>query len=270
MHRVEIPEDLNGVLAEAWAAARGVPGFLLEAEARFLGMAAACTPGKGAIVEIGSFKGKSTVMVARVARHYGLGLVVAIDPHTFNNPELEAHRTTPEASSFEEFLSNLARAGVADQVDVRRDFSANEMRGWSAPIRLLWIDGDHSWHGAKADFDGFLPHVIPGGVVVLHDALHAFAGPIRVFVEQMLRSASFGAAGFVGSIAWSQFRPEDGAAFAAQRARVERQAARLIPYTADDGRLHGLKKLAYKLNRSRVRRAALPPAEWAARMDGAR
>ncbi|HTX74726.1 MAG TPA: hypothetical protein VMD29_00880, partial [Terracidiphilus sp.] len=63
---------MPGVLDCAWSAAKGLPGFLTEAEARFLGIAAACTPGEGAIVEIGSFKGKSTVMLATVVQHYNL------------------------------------------------------------------------------------------------------------------------------------------------------------------------------------------------------
>ena len=48
------------------------PGHLTENEARFLGLLA-CAPAKGAIVEIGSFKGRSTVMLAKVAAHYGGG-----------------------------------------------------------------------------------------------------------------------------------------------------------------------------------------------------
>src|SRR5277367_3548999 len=76
---VTIPTDLPRVLDEAWAETQNVPGHLEENEARFLGMLAACVPARGAIVEIGSFKGKSTVMLAKVASHYDLGPVTAID-----------------------------------------------------------------------------------------------------------------------------------------------------------------------------------------------
>ena len=179
------------------------------------------------IVEIGSFKGKSTVVLATIARHYGLGPVVAIDPHTFDNPELAAHRAAPGASSFEAFLSNLKSAGVADTVETHRAHSTDVAPDWIRPIRFLWIDGNHTCAGAKSDFDGFMPHLVPGGVVAFHDALHLFSGPIRVFAEDVLRSDRFGAAGFVGSIAWAQFRPGDGALFRSQRAdpRTPRPAA---------------------------------------------
>jgi MMP 1-O-methyltransferase len=261
--RVEVPDDLNDVLDEAWEAARKIPGFLTENEARFLGMVVACTPGTGAIVEIGSFKGKSTVMLAKVAQHYGLGSIAAIDPHNFNNEELHKHRDVPGASTYDDFLSNIRLAGVSASVEPYRAFSVDVAATWGAPIRFLWIDGDHTYRGAKADFDGFARHVVPGGVVALHDALHEFSGPIRVFVEEMLRPERFGAAGFVGSIAWDQLRPEDGALFKAERTRLEGLAAPLIPFVKDEGALHGLRRLGFKLRRARVPRSLISSAEWA-------
>ena len=255
------------MLDEAWEAARGVPGFLMEHEARLLGTIAACTPAPGAIVEIGSFKGKSTVMLGKVAAHYGLGPVVAIDPHNFNSSELQELRTDPVSSSFAEFLKNIETAGVAAQIEAHRAYSRDVAQTWNRPIRLLWIDGDHSYTGAKADFDGFIPFVSPLGVVALHDSLHVFSGPIRVFVEEMLRSDRFGAAGFVHSIAWSQFRPEDGSRFALPRARLERVAAPLIPLVEDDRELRGLQKIRYKLLRARVPRRPLSPDGWTELLD---
>jgi predicted O-methyltransferase YrrM len=265
--KIHIPPDLPAVLDRAWSTAAGLPGFLTEAEARFLGLAAACTPAAGAIVEIGSFKGKSTVVLATIARHYGLGPVVAIDPHTFANPELAAHRATHGASSFEDFLSNLNSAGVADTVEIHRAHSTDIAPAFARPIRFLWIDGNHTWAGAKADFDGFLPHLAPGGVVAFHDALHLFSGPIRVFVEDVLRSDRFGAAGFVGSIAWAQFRPDDGARFRSRRAALERRARPLLPLVEGDRSLGPFAKLRYKLLRSRVPRAAIAPDNWAAPLN---
>jgi predicted O-methyltransferase YrrM len=261
---VEVPRDLDAVLDEAWEAARQVPGFLMEDEARLLGTIAACAPAAGVIVEIGSFKGKSTVMLGKVAAHYGLGPVVAIDPHNFNSVELQDFKSNPESSSFKEFLSNIEAGGVTSQVEIHRAYSKEVASLWNRPIRFLWIDGDHSYQGAKADFDGFFPHVTPSGVIALHDSLHEFSGPIRVFVEEMLRSDQFGAAGFVHSIAWSQFRPRDGGSFEKQRARLERTAAALIPFVKDEKKLRGLNKLRFKLNRSRVPRRGLRPSEWVA------
>jgi len=264
---MEAPRDLERVLDDAWQAASKVEGFLKESEARLLGTIAACTPADGVIVEIGSFKGRSTVMLGKVAAQYGLGPIVAIDPHNFNNVEMQHYKPDADASTFQEFQKNLETAGVADQIEVQRAFSQDVAMGWNRPIRFLWIDGDHTYQGAKTDFDKFFPHVSPRGVVALHDVLHPYSGPIRVFAEDMLGSNQFGAAGFVASIGWSQFRPEDGSRFQKQRARLHRIAAPLIPLVKDDGELRGLTKFRFKLARARVPRRALRPADWVSLLD---
>lgn len=261
--KVQIPHDLEKVLDIAWDAAKNVPGFLAEDEARFLGLLAACTPGEGNIVEIGSFKGRSTVMLSKVARHYGKGNVVAIDPHNFNNAELHEHRLTAESTSFLEFQENLRGAGVYDCVDIRLSYSHDVALQWNKPIRLLWIDGDHSYTGAKTDYDDFSPFVVENGVIALHDALREFSGPIRVFVEDMLRSSKFGGSGFIHSIAWSQFCPDRGTRYEKQRMQVERVAKKLIPFLKDEKPLHGFRKIQYKLYRSRVPRKSISPELWA-------
>ena len=129
---------------------------------------------------------------------------------------------------------------------------------------MLWIDGDHTYGGVKGDFDRFAPFVVDGGIVALHDALHGYEGPIRVFVEEMLRSDRFGPAGFVKSIAWGQVRLGDGAFFRKQREKLARRAGGLVPLLANDNTVRGLSRLRYNLIRARVPRAAVSPAEWLA------
>ena len=251
-------------MAEAgWARVRATPGHLTEREARFLMVAAACTPADGVILEIGSFKGKSTVGLATVAARYGTGPVVAVDPHTA--PALTDPNLGGKQSSWDDFQQALRAAGVTAAVEAHRTFSRDLAAGWSRSIRLLWIDGDHTYAGAKADLDLFRRHLAPGAIVALHDVLNTFAGPIRVFVEELLRSDDFGAAGVVGSIGWAQYRPGAGAAHRAARQRLARRAGRLIPFMArlEHGRdLRGWAKLRYKLWRGLVPHAAIDPAAW--------
>ena len=266
MSTIHIPADLDAVLNEAWEETRKVPGHLVENETRFLGLLAACVPAKGAIVEIGSFKGRSTVMLAKVASHYSGDPVVAIDPH--NSPILLDHQADPEASSYRDFVASMQAAGVSHHVEAHRAYSTDVASSWNRPIRLLWIDGDHSYEGAKKDLDGFFPHLAPGGVVAFHDALNEFPGPIRVFVEDVLRSDRFGPAGFVHSIAWAQFRPQDGHTFREQRAALARRAGRLIPFVEGGKELRGMAKRRYKLNRFRVPHSAIDARDWASLVDG--
>ena len=260
-----VPTDLHRVIDAAWESTKGVPGYLLENEAKFLGVLAAITPAPGAIVEIGSYRGRSTVMLARVAAHYGLGPVVAIDPH--NSQILVNPDGSNDKSSYEDFLHSIRHAGIEENVEPHLAYSKDVSRNWSRPIRLLWIDGDHSYPGAKADFDGFFSHLAPNGVVALHDSLSNFEGPIRVFVEEMLRSDKFGPAGFVHSIAWSQYRPADGSKFRAQRGKLAKRAGKLIGLVEEGKQLRGLKKMRFKLTRSRVPRFPLTYEAWAKQLD---
>lgn len=262
---IDLPSNLEEVIEESLKFSVATPGFLGENEARFLGTLAGATPAKGIIVEIGSFKGKSTVMLASVADKYALGPVVAIDPHeglSYIGPH-EAQQT----QTFDEFLSSLKSAGVERTVEIHRAYSREVANGWSRPIRLLWIDGDHSYRGCREDFDLFSPYLSDGAVVAFHDALNAFDGPIRVFVEEVLRSDNFGRSGFVHSIAWSQFRPKDGARFRKSRAALDRRCAKLIPYVSDGVPLRGLRKHFYKFFRSRVPRKLVTPKDWIASLS---
>jgi hypothetical protein len=204
-------------------------------------------------------------MLAKVASHYGLGPIVAIDPH--NSPILLDHHANPEASSYQGFLDSTHAADVSNHVESHLAYSTEAASSWNRPIRLLWIDGDHSYEGAKKDLDGFFPHLVPLGVVAFHDALNAFPGPIRVFVEDVLHSDRFGPSGFVHSIAWAQFRPEDGHEFRKQRSSLARRASRLIPFVESGNELHGMAKRRYKFNRFRVPHSAIDPGDWVSLVD---
>ena len=254
---MELPGDFDSVVGNAWKRAGAVPGFLAELEFRTLALLVFCAPKNGVIVEIGSFKGKSTLALASVARHYELGPVVSIDPHTapsVTDPHLEG-----QTSSFEDFLGTIRSAGLEQQVEIHRTFSRDAAKGWNRKIRMLWIDGDHTYTGTKEDFDLFSPHLAEGATIALHDTLGKnFNGPIRVFVEDILRHDIFGPAGFSYSIGWSQYRPKDGARFHDARERLAKRAARLIPFVEPGRRMEGLTKLQYKLLRSLIPHSVAP------------
>src|SRR6185503_13587817 len=203
-------------------------------------------------LEIGSFKGKSTVALAAMAARYGLGQVVAVDP--FTAPASTDPRIEGANSTYEEFCQTLARAGLTASVEVHRRLSRELALEWNRPIRVLWIDGDHTYQGAKADLDLFGRHVVEGGVIAFHDVLHNFDGPIRVFVEEMLRSDRFGPAGFCGSIGWAQVRSRDGGLrrYRERRLWLASRAARLAAISAQGRNVRGFTKLRYQLLRGMV------------------
>lgn len=251
---------MGAAIDAAWRQVRLSAGFLTEREARFLALAAACAPARGTILEIGSFKGKSTVALASIAARYGLGKVVTVDPHTA--PSVTDPDLLGQASSWDDFRSTVRAAGLETAVEVHRAFSRDLARGWDRPIRLLWIDGDHTYAGAKEDIDLFRRHLADGAIVALHDVLHTFEGPIRVFVEELLASDDFGPAGLCGSIGWAQYRPRDSERWRASREALRRRAARLIPFVQRGREPRGLAKLRYKLWRALVPHDAVDPQEW--------
>lgn len=255
------PADVVCAVDEAWALTQRTTGFLTEKEARFLALAAAVTPARGVVLEIGSFKGRSTVGLASVARRFALGSVVAVDP--FTAPSRTDPDLAGQATSFDDFTATLRGAGLLEQVEVHRAYSHQLVREWSRPIRLLWIDGDHTYDGARLDVTGFAPHVAPFGIVAIHDALHHFDGPLRVYVEEILASDDFGPVGFCGSIAWAQYRPNGGGLpWRRARQRLARRARPLVAMFDRRERITGFRTHLYRFHRSRVPHGAMDPARF--------
>lgn len=174
-------------------AASGIEGWLSEAQGRALHHAAATASGRGAIIEIGSWKGRSTAWLAHGARERGLR-VVAVDPH-------EHSREDPQARTFQAFQENLQRAGVLDAVDPLVMSSTEAVRFVTRPVEVLFVDGDHSVEGARRDAGLWLPRVMDGGTVLFHDvATSGYEGPRRVFQQAICRSAAFHRVRRVGSM----------------------------------------------------------------------
>lgn len=240
-------DHISAVIDQGWRRVSATTGYLSEREARFVMAAAALAPAQGKNLEIGSFKGRSTVGIAYVTRELGLGTVVAVDPHT--SPSTTDPDLNGKTTSYEDFVANLKVAGVLERVEIKRVYSHELAREWKDSIRFLWIDGDHTYKGAKADVDMFKPYLVDGAIVAMHDVLGTFEGALRVFVEEILDSDDFGPAGFSGSIGWAQYRPRDGrsARFRRRRRLLALPARRLIPVAqrADRG-LHGWNKFLYK------------------------
>jgi predicted O-methyltransferase YrrM len=174
-------------------AAAGIEGWLSEAQGRALHQAAAQASGRGAIVEIGSWKGRSTAWLAHGARERGLR-VLAVDPHVHS-------REDPDARTFDAFQRNLDRAGVLAVVDPLVMTSEEAVRLVTAPVEVLFVDGDHSVEGSRRDADLWLPRVMDGGTVLFHDvASSGYTGPRRVFQREICRSPAYHRVRRVGSM----------------------------------------------------------------------
>jgi hypothetical protein len=61
--------------------------------------------------------------------------------------------------------------------------SAEVCKSFTDEIDLLFIDGDHSLAGCKADADCWIPHVRKGGTVLFHD--YGWAEGVRKVVYDL-------------------------------------------------------------------------------------
>lgn len=270
-------ESLNALLEPvAWQRAvsdiseqlTDVSGWLSPSEIAFLVLAARCPTSRGDVLEIGSFRGRSTIALAHAMRPANdkLGIassLIAIDPMLDDSPIMT--RAVAQGEARKEFDRNLSAAGVNDQVHFHQAYSYDVAPKFNQPLRLLWIDGDHSYGSTKQDFDLFSGHLADGAIIALHDVLARYDGPIRVFLEDILASDHFGAAGLSGSIGWAQYR-RDPANIKTAKQDKERLAAsiqKLLPYHLSDDKPGGLSKMRWKWLRSRVPHGQVDPRQWA-------
>lgn len=168
---------------EAWSIASTIDGWLSEGQARRLFAAAARTPANGRVVEIGSFRGRSTVVLASAAPPDVE--VVAIDPHAGNDrgpQELEGF-ATEAAEDHEAFRANLARAGVAERVRHVRALSHDAHDAVADPVDVLYIDGAHRYQPARADIVEWGARVTDGGTMLIHDAFSSIGVTLAIARE---------------------------------------------------------------------------------------
>jgi hypothetical protein len=260
--RATLPPAFDAFVAGLVRDAQTIEGHLTPKEIRFLALLAACPTARGEILEIGSFKGKSTIVLSKAAALAGDPRVVAVDPMTApssTDPDLGG-----AASSLDAFWANARRHKVDAHIELHCALSSEVGATWSRPLRLLWIDGDHTYAGASQDFDLFGPHLADGAVIALHDVLHAFEGGLRVFMEDVVLSPHFAPVGCCGSIGWGQFHadPAVGHRHRARKLRLYRRLSGLVPHVALKGRLTDWEHRLFKLRRARIPHGEVDPAEW--------
>lgn len=158
-----------------------VEGWLSDGQARRLwDRARELRPG-GQAVEIGSFRGRSAIVLASAAPKGAT--VVAIDPHAGNDrgPQ-EIHGTQEEGQGdHDAFVANLERAGVSDRVRHVRRPSSEALGDVKGDVDLLYIDGAHRYRFARDDIRDWTPRVAPGGTLLIHDSFSS----IGVTLAQM-------------------------------------------------------------------------------------
>jgi SAM-dependent methyltransferase len=196
----------------------GVEGWLTDAQARRLWDRAAALRPPARVVEIGSFQGRSTIVLATAAPE-GVE-VVAVDPHAGNDrgPQEIAGFEAEAADDNRRFEANLAAAGVRERVRHVRRFSHEALVDVDGDVDLLYVDGAHRFGPARDDIRRWGDRVRPGGTLLIHDSFSSI-GVTLAILASLLTSRSWTYVGRSGSLTeYRRARPGSIAANAARQA----------------------------------------------------
>jgi predicted O-methyltransferase YrrM len=173
--------------------ARAVKGFMPEDEGSALYEAALVAGGRAPLLEIGTYCGKSAVYLGAAARASGT-VLFTVDHHRgseenqagWEHHDLEV--VDPETGRMDTlpfFRRTLQSAGLEDVVVGVVGHSVPVARAWRTPVGFLFIDGGHAEEVAMADYANWVPHVVPGGMLAIHDVFEDPAqggqAPFRVW-----------------------------------------------------------------------------------------
>ena len=165
-----MPDDLRAVATAA-------KGFLPDDEAQALYDAALAAAPHGLLLEAGTYCGKSATWLGAAARAGG-GQVVTVDHHRGseeNQPGWEWHDpelvdpATGVMDTLPFFRGTMHAAGLEDVVTAVVGRSATVASWWRTPLALLFIDGGHAVEHCINDYRGWAHHVMPGGMLAIHD-----------------------------------------------------------------------------------------------------
>jgi predicted O-methyltransferase YrrM len=157
--------------------ARAARGFMPDDEGLALHRLARERLPLGPVLEVGSYCGKSAVYLGAAARVVG-GIVFTVDHHRgsaenqagweHHDPSLVDARTG-RMDTLPFFRRTVEDAGLEDVVVAVVGESATVAAHWRTPLSLLFIDGGHGDEPAQADYAGWAPWVMPGGLLAIHD-----------------------------------------------------------------------------------------------------
>lgn len=173
-----------------------IEGLITKKEALFLYEQARKVNGDEAIVEIGSFEGKSTVCLGQGAQDGGGAMVYAVDPHVGS---WEHRLLLDEIDTFEKFKENIERTGLEEVVVPVKMKSGKAGKRFEGRVGLLFVDGAHKLSNVKQDYRLWFPELVEGGDILFHDSFH-IVGPHLVSAWLLWTSSEVRNPRFVDSI----------------------------------------------------------------------
>lgn len=194
---------------------RDIEGWLTPAEARLLisatHQALSGCPEAQAVVEVGSYCGRATVVIGSVLRAVrATAKVWAIDPHD-GFVGAHDHGLERVEPTLERLHRNVASADLSPFVEIVQ--ARAEDVPWSEPLCLLLIDGLHDYPNVLKDFSHFEGFLVDGALIAFHDYAEYFPG-VPAFVDELVASGRYEAIARARSLivlrkALTAFPPDD-------------------------------------------------------------
>ena len=168
------------------------------AEGLALHRAASMLPAAGPLLEVGGYCGLSAIYLGSAAAASGR-VLFSVDHHRgseenqpgqqYHDPALVDSHDGARLDTLPHFRRTLSRAGLEETVVAVVGESALVARHWGTPLALVFIDGGHSEAAAMADYEGWSPWLVPGGVLAIHDVFPDPAeggqAPYRVYLRAL-------------------------------------------------------------------------------------
>ncbi|MBT3248376.1 MAG: class I SAM-dependent methyltransferase [Actinobacteria bacterium] len=186
-------------------------GFMPPDEGLALYQYACAVSIAGPFLEVGSYCGKSAIYLGAAAQKSDR-LLFALDHHRGseeNQPGWEWHEpdlVDPDLEKMDtlpHFRRAVHDAGLEGTVVALVGESAPVAAAWQTPLALLFIDGGHGKEPAHRDYQGWVPQVALGGVLLIHDVFpnpeDGGRPPFEIW-ERAMNSGAFKEIGATGSL----------------------------------------------------------------------
>lgn len=154
-----------------------VKGFLAADEGEALYRNALDASRLGPCLEIGSYCGKSSIYLGAACKQNN-SVLFALDHHRGSEEhqlgeeyhDSELYDASVEMmDSFKTFRDSVRRGNLDDTIVPIVSNSSVASRCWSTPLGMVFIDGGHSMEAALCDYRSWASHVLPGGILAIHD-----------------------------------------------------------------------------------------------------
>ncbi|MEZ2229059.1 MAG: class I SAM-dependent methyltransferase [Microcoleus sp.] len=161
------------------SAVEAIEGFMVPGQEEYLFNKVKSLPNDAVVVEIGSYKGRSTVAMAYAC----IGTnrkIYCIDTWDGNDIDF------PDRNFFEIWQQNVQKNGLYEYVVPLQGYSHQVLSQWieftgANKINFIFIDGSHQFLDVLKDFELSFPLLKEDGWIAFHDVVPTWPGSERVW-----------------------------------------------------------------------------------------